>query len=127
MKALNDARPYPSYFLVRYQGDAFPEDLRSSVWVYKGEELQRLGEFHDRLIRRWRAVGAKRGQAKGSMEAGIPHLNPAGAEEEKEATVVESEAPSPASGRKSWYFPFSFFLFVSAFLCFVALRTRPAL
>lgn len=46
---LTQLRPEPEYFRVGYYGQGFPHFLRNRVFVYRGLEYERIGNFTQRL------------------------------------------------------------------------------
>eukprot|EP00058_Branchiostoma_floridae_P022855 XP_002608345.1 hypothetical protein BRAFLDRAFT_91300 [Branchiostoma floridae] len=43
-------RPDPEYFRVGYFGQGYPSFLRNKVFIYRGKEYERLGDFTSRLL-----------------------------------------------------------------------------
>lgn len=48
-KILTELRPEPEYFRVGFYGQSFPLFLRNKVFVYRGDEYEKLGSFQQRL------------------------------------------------------------------------------
>lgn len=47
---MKNVRPTPEYFRVGYYGRGFPQFLQNKVFVYRGKEYERLGDFNSRIM-----------------------------------------------------------------------------
>ena len=65
---LTQLRPEPEYFRVGYYGQGFPHFLRNRIFIHRGLEYERIGDFTQRLRQEFPAAGILKENAPPSME-----------------------------------------------------------
>lgn len=61
-KMTTEERFFPAYFYVHFVGMGFPKELRDTHFVYRGDRVERLGDFQHRLQRKWPQMVQLRGE-----------------------------------------------------------------
>lgn len=49
-------RVYPSYFVVVYKGRQFPKSIRGKTMIYRGGPSERIVDFEERLLQKWKGA-----------------------------------------------------------------------